>query len=697
MDLNLGAFETERGNALNAINGLVGAGETSIGDGAQAAMQNLIDRDASSRTWSIMLLSDGIENSDIRIETFLTNYNARRNANPAQKVPKVIAVALGPDADRVRMEKLASDTGGVYFVAALPAVAASSVGADTVAAPDAVAAAPLSNDLAEIYRAGSEFVAGQEQLGVQTWAFNFDEYPLYFTFRVDGSASEAVFVVKWNKGVISSATYLRKPDGTAIFPVPSEEDSLHRLYRVSAPEPGDWAIVIDQENGAVAAGNIVPDEVMFEASVFSTLTMRTYLGLPVEQRLVGKPMPILASLADANPLPGATVNAFITAPAGFYNVTLKDDGAHGDGAANDGFYGGTFYQTQVHGAYNLVVTASGNGSDGKPFVRRARLGFNMVQSRYLDFDPNFPNYDPNHAVDWNDPNDPNRGRVDKDGDRLVDWWEVATGLDPTNSIPNQAEGDADFDGLSNEDEFNRGTDPMTSDTDHGGQNDGSEMTNNQDPLDPSDDLTPCVRAFQAQSTFQDRDERIYTGAIWLTYDVDPDHKSFSLWRQVEGGARTFVTDQLPATGTYSDTDVTVGTTYHYWLAANDAAFNQSCIVGPVSVKLDPNAAPPEGRVEINNGAMQTSSPQVMLAIGASEDAVQMQVRNKMSDFDDAQGWEAVATSKPWTLAPSGNLGEVYVLFRDAAGYVSEPAMDVIQIAAVAGGGHPVYLPLVRKR
>ncbi|MGL4649571.1 MAG: vWA domain-containing protein, partial [Caldilineaceae bacterium] len=258
VNLNLGAYETERANALNAINGLVGDGETSIGDGAQAGMQNLIDRDGSTRVWSIMLLSDGIENQSLLVQDFINNYNARRNANPALKVPQVIAVALGPDADRIRMEKLAADTGGVYFVAALPAVIASTVPANTLSAPDAVAAARLSNDLAEIYRAGSEYFAGQQQIGVQTWAWNNDDYPLDFKFRVDGSASEAIFVIKWDTGFLLRDTYLRKPDGTTISPAPVAEDSLHRVYRVAAPEPGEWAIVIDEEVNAMGS-EALPD------------------------------------------------------------------------------------------------------------------------------------------------------------------------------------------------------------------------------------------------------------------------------------------------------------------------------------------------------------------------------------------------------------------------------------------------------
>ena len=98
-DLPLGPFSTQRGAAIHAIADLVPAGATSIGDGAQVAMQELT-RDSSSREWSEMLLSDGMETEPISIADFLTNYNARLNATPPQKVPRVSTVALGPEADR---------------------------------------------------------------------------------------------------------------------------------------------------------------------------------------------------------------------------------------------------------------------------------------------------------------------------------------------------------------------------------------------------------------------------------------------------------------------------------------------------------------------------------------------------------------------------------------------------------------------
>lgn len=63
------------------------------------------------------------------------------------------------------------------------------------------------------------------------------------------------------------------------------------------------------------------------------------------------------------------------------------------------------------------------------------------------------------------------GRVDLDGDGMLDPWESANGLNPA---IDDATGDADLDGLSNIDEYNAGSDPQNPDTDGDGILDGAD-------------------------------------------------------------------------------------------------------------------------------------------------------------------------------------------------------------------------------
>lgn len=79
------------------------------------------------------------------------------------------------------------------------------------------------------------------------------------------------------------------------------------------------------------------------------------------------------------------------------------------------------------------------------------------------------------------------GDDDLDGDGLPDDWENLHGLDLNNS--DDAGEDPDMDGLTNTDEYNHSTDPNKEDTDGDGVDDGTEVTQGSNPLDP-DNFAP---------------------------------------------------------------------------------------------------------------------------------------------------------------------------------------------------------------
>jgi hypothetical protein len=73
--------------------------------------------------------------------------------------------------------------------------------------------------------------------------------------------------------------------------------------------------------------------------------------------------------------------------------------------------------------------------------------------------------------------------VDSDGDGMPDDYEIANGLNPYD--PNDANLDNDFDGLTNLEEYRRGTNPNNWDTDGDGISDGLEVQAGTDPLNPA--------------------------------------------------------------------------------------------------------------------------------------------------------------------------------------------------------------------
>ncbi|MDE0569503.1 MAG: hypothetical protein OSB44_02405 [Verrucomicrobiales bacterium] len=74
---------------------------------------------------------------------------------------------------------------------------------------------------------------------------------------------------------------------------------------------------------------------------------------------------------------------------------------------------------------------------------------------------------------------------DEDEDGMPDLWEEANGLDP--ELAEDAEEDPDNDGLSNLAEFEAGLNPKVADTDEDDVDDGTEIDNETDPLNPDTD------------------------------------------------------------------------------------------------------------------------------------------------------------------------------------------------------------------
>ncbi|MFZ6028687.1 MAG: VWA domain-containing protein [Chloroflexota bacterium] len=666
-----------RKTIFDIINGLTATGGTRIGDSIIAAYNELVARGDPTHDWAMVLLSDG-EETDPGTRTF--DQAVQDIVDASGKKPVIHTLAVGPDADRPRMQAAASRTGGTY---------------QYVSAPAAIVTANSVQDIADMglsmdyrYRTIATEVLGRQQFYVHVGPKSGDVRQERLPIIVEPGAAELVLSLSWS-GLMGSTQLLDPSDNAiAVF----EYDTRHIVWRITNPTGGTWTLVVnefilgqaDQPNAPQAPSAIPP--YLVQASLETDVTMNANLTTPIEERVPGHPIDIVASLTDNAPIVDATVVAAVERPlGGFVYVPLRDDGNHNDGAADDGLYGGRFYQTGQQGSYNVTVSANGySPSIDASFSRQQILSFHMAR------------------VDGNGDEIPD---IDSDGDGLPDSWEDYWGTDPTVDDAGQ---DPDNDGSTNYEEWQDGTDPFDPDTDDDGESDSSDA----DPFEPAE--TPAIAIPEAYAYPGD-------GEAFVRFTFEPNYTFVGIFRDESDdldALYSYQTQLLTPTltgGVFTDTMLTNGVEYCYMVAAIDNDGDRSAFSAPTCATPKTDPFGPHGSVMINDGDEVTPSPNVALKLWAT-DAVDPEVDSPAPDFlppaDSASGvtemlisndpafagasWEAYATGKPWTLAQASGLATVYVKYRDAAGNESDTYVATIWVGNRPGASATVYLPIVIK-
>lgn len=639
-----------RQEAFDAVDALTAGGCTNIGDPLRAGWDQLKTLGNAGHDWALVLLSDGKEECSSPVENFDTMIWKLDTATT--KRPVVHSVAIGADADRVRMQRVAAVTGGTYQYVSTPS---------PLLAANSTAAMNMQLDLDYRHR-----LIAADILGLQPF-FKFVGPDLndgndkgdIVTIPVEGSAAE--MILSLSGSTAGMEWRLNDPFGNRVDEF-ERDGSRHAVWRVPTPTPGDWKLTVYFSKPYLVQGSLRSD-----------VTLDVYLPTPIEERRIGVPMPILASLTDIAPITGAAVRAEIDTPSGAtFTRWLYDDGAHGDGGAANGLYGNTFYQTGWCGSYNVTVYASGVSSVSGAFTRQKTVSFHLDCTLNANGQPE-----------------------DQDQDGLPDEWERRNGTDPTKADDKE---DPDNDGRPNGEERDGGTDPHNSDSDNGGESDGTDA----DPRDPSDDAIDPTwgEAYPG------------VGKVILRYTVRPTYTVIGIYRGHSLlGPFAFHDQDLSVDGVYSDTNVANGQTYCYDVRAQDSSGHQSGGLMPTCATPKEDPLGPHGGLLINGGASATCLPDVTLTLWAS-DAVDPEVNQPGAEVflpppDSATGvvdmmisnradmsdgvWEPYATTKSWTLAQTSGLAAVFVKYRDAAGNESAVAKATIQVSC-----HSIYLPAMFK-
>jgi hypothetical protein len=410
----------------------------------------------------------------------------------------------------------------------------------------------------------------------------------------------------------------------------------------------------------------------------SNLTAELLLPDRLDVRFfTGNRLPIYALVSSDQPIGGLNLAAIVTAPDGRQSVvSMFDDGQHGDGGAGDGLYAGVY--TLVNQANPVAPTGEDPLQPPPPNDEgsyRVRLNIQTEQFSRQALG--------SFSV---------REGPDDNGNNLPDPFEQENNITGDGADP-------DLDELDNLSEYQVGTDPRDSDTDGGGQNDGSEIFKGRNPLDPSDD---DIEAPEFLRVFPN------VGFNLLTYDVRPGYNRLVLFRaESPDGPWSVQQPELPLTGVYSDT-ATNDVTYFYRYMAIDDQDDRSAVIESTPATPSDDPFPPEAQVLINNDAPATTSLDVTLSFvpyeHADEEALQAfaDITEMMLSNDPlltGADWQPFAQNTPWQLAPTppGQEATVYAKFRDAALNESIIVLDTILVQEpTVQPGVKTFLPLIQK-
>lgn len=357
-------------NAKNAINSIGTGGSTSIGAGLQKAQQQL-NLGNTDKIQGMILLSDGKENEYPYVSQVLPTIPGNTD---------IYTIALGPDSDQTLLNNIASATGGFYSYS------------------------PNTTRLALIYNSIRAKVTGQQFLA---WLIGLiaQGQNIFHDIIVDGGSSLINFSLTWPGSDLDLE--LTDPNGNIINHSTSNPNvsftsgPTFETYIISNPVPGQYTakIIGVSTSGQEPYNLVVTGE--------SSLEMQVAFNKSV----YGKNEPILvtAEIMDGDqPVTGASVNAVVTAPSKdghvpkgassneepsptqelnydsenkvyldekgkeYYfdsNLSLYDDGLHGDGSANDGIYGNYYTNTSALGSYSFDISATGTAPLSGSFTR----------------------------------------------------------------------------------------------------------------------------------------------------------------------------------------------------------------------------------------------------------------------------------------------------------------------------------------
>jgi pimeloyl-ACP methyl ester carboxylesterase len=146
-------------------------------------------------------------------------------------------------------------------------------------------------------------------------------------------------------------------------------------FRIEKPKPGQWQLILTPRSGAKTEGTF------YAVAAFLQSDLRLSVETPSPVVSAGQSVPIRVTLSGPIAPETVAVTATVRDTRGddVAEVRLFDDGAHDDGQAGDGIFGGAWVPAEA-GLYTVAVTASGQNEASHAFQRLGVVAVRAIAS-----------------------------------------------------------------------------------------------------------------------------------------------------------------------------------------------------------------------------------------------------------------------------------------------------------------------------